>query len=176
MNIDNFDKAQLEARAEILNPLNPYLAELHDKVQQEFIEYLDNIIARPNIRTDKWQIGYMQNNIFLSKLIPKECVVVDVGCGFGFQQILFKDHQKYIGIQQFLDWNMGGEGIELKTFIPNAFFEQGWFRDKISIFKKYKGSQEVFGIANISLLSHIGKSNEVDLKLFNEYFIRKFVV
>lgn len=43
-------------------------------------------------------LGFLYQYESLSKLIPKDWTIVDLGCSSGFQAEYFKTHKKYIGI------------------------------------------------------------------------------
>jgi len=134
--------------------------------------YLAGILNNPNVRTDGWQIGYFKDNIDIAKLIPKDKIVVDIGCGFGFQHILYENHKQWIGVQAFREGGniKAGEKINLKIFTSNAKIIQGDFKDvwqQIGITEENKDNY--FGIAHHSLW-HDNERNKEDIKIFNKLF------
>lgn len=47
-------------------------------------------------------LGYVDAYFYMSKITPIDRVIYDIGCGWGFQSFFFKDHKKYIGIDEFV--------------------------------------------------------------------------
>ena len=43
-------------------------------------------------------IGFMEYYDAISKIIPYNYTIIDIGCAYAFQSYLFKDHKQYIGI------------------------------------------------------------------------------
>lgn len=165
-------------RNKILKPLEPYLKELSKK--DEFVKYVDYIISK-DVNLVGAHVGYIEDNILLSKLIPKSMIVVDVGCGFGFQHILYKNHRKYIGIQKFIEGNVNEDNIELNGFTKNSWFFQGWFRDVVEdeglkAFIAENKKDLLFGVAHISLYSAGENINAKDIEIFNSLFKRKWIL
>lgn len=163
----NNEKIIKENEELILTPLRPYIEQLDDP--QAFLNYFYEIVRDERLNTFGLQIGYGEENVEIAKLIPKDKIVVDVGCGFGFQHILYKDHAGYIGIQQFRENNIKGNyNVRLEVFADNAKIIQGDFKNigkQLVIGDKDK----YFGIANHSLF-HDTKRNEEDIELFKELF------
>ena len=71
--------------------------------EKEFEDYAQEIIAEKGVKTEDGYTCYVDENIKIARLIPKDKMVVDVGCSFGLQHILYQDHKGYIGIQKFKD-------------------------------------------------------------------------
>ena len=100
----------------------------------------------------------MEDYYHYSFLIPCEYTVVDVGCSTGLQQVFFKDHAGYIGID---------DNAPTKSFYPNVRFIKGVF-PKCEHFYDDK----YFGIANMSVLYN---GNNGEYKSFDAMFKRKFI-
>jgi hypothetical protein len=43
-------------------------------------------------------LGFMTTYFYLSKIIPKERIIVDLGCAYAFQAYYFRKHAGYIGV------------------------------------------------------------------------------
>lgn len=142
----------------IENEFETFINKLENK--QEFIDYVNSCIN--NSRSDiGWDfLGFIDDYINLSKIITKEHIIVDVGCAWGLQHIIFKDYAGYIGID---------ESLKCKPFTNNAKFIKGKFRDVIN---KIDFNDKMFGIANMSLL--YSNDSQEDLELFNK-FRKKFI-
>lgn len=144
-----------------------YYKDYSGELPTGFEEWFYRIIHNEKLNTYEKQLGYFKENVEIAKMIPKDKIVIDVGCGFGFQHILYKDHKGWIGIQKFRENNINGE-IELKVFTDNARIIQDEFKNIGR--ELVKGDKDkYFGIANHSLWHDAGRNNE-DIKLFKELF------
>lgn len=149
--------------AEVLKNVYKYIDKLKNK--KAFINYIDKCIemAQGDIG---WEfLGFMEDYMHLVELIPEKFIVVDVGCAYGFQHIMFKNHKGYIGI------DAGGINCNPKAFTKNAKFIKGKFRDVVSQ-GKIIITDQMFGVDNMSLL--YSSDNRLDIYLFNKFFKRKF--
>lgn len=50
------------------------------------------------IDIDTGFVGFIDVYFFLSKIIPQNRVVFDVGCAYSFQSYYFRDHYLYVGV------------------------------------------------------------------------------
>jgi hypothetical protein len=139
---------------------------------EKLFTYLDYIYKLENVLTTYGYVCYFKDYIEIANLIPKDKIVVDVGCGFGVQQVLFRDHKGYIGIQKFKEGRNCDPGalVDLKSLTDNATLMQGllcdiW--DKIGITEENKN--QYFGIANHSLW-HDPSDNAKDIEIFKSLF------
>lgn len=156
-------KQTIRTDEDTLRDFHGYAKALKDK--NAFKKYVDDCIKRAKGDIGWEFLGFMDDYMNLAKIISKDLVVVDVGCAYGFQHIVFKNHKGYIGID-------GCEFTRMpKTFTKNARFIKGKFRDVIWD-KKLKITDNMFGIDNMSLL--YSPDNELDVALFNILFKRKF--
>lgn len=66
----------------------------HPELSVQFKEIIeqDKFMFEPNF------LGFMAAYKFLSGLIPKNMIIYDFGCAYGFQAYYFRDHRLYIGI------------------------------------------------------------------------------
>jgi len=154
--------------------LSPYVGEKRD----EFDEYVNEIIGMGGVQKEDGYTCYVKDNIKIAKLVPKDKIVVDVGCSFGLQQVLYQDHKKYIGIQEF----KGGLNCEAefqlrfspKIFTKNAKIIKGMFKD---VYKELgitdNNKDQYFGIANHSLW-HDEKANKEDIEIFKRSFPQNY--
>ena len=144
----------------------------------KLFEYLDYIYRLTDANVRYGAVCYFKDYTELALKIPKDKIVVDVGCSFGVQQILFKDHKKYIGIQKFR------EGINTNIgFIPqfqiitdNAEIWEGEFREvwkRLGITEENKN--DYFGIANHSLF-HDSVANKEDIEIFKKLFSNYYAI
>ena len=46
-------------------------------------------------------MGFVDIYFYLSKTIPKDWTIIDIGCGYNAQSFLFKDHKKVIAINPY---------------------------------------------------------------------------
>ena len=90
------------------------------------VELYESMVSIPTYKTIRDLITF-----------PEETIVVDCGCGNGFQQIIFKDCYKYIGIDLFNHYS---------KICSNAQFIQG---DVCEILPnlEFKENKTVFGIS-----------------------------
>ena len=129
--------------------------------RQEFIDYVDECIKKSKGDIGWEFLGFMDDYMNLAKIISKDSIVVDVGCAYGFQHIIFEDFKEYIGIDI---------SCTPKAFTKNARFIKGKFVDVIRE-ERLKITDKMFGIDNMALLYG---NNEQDIHLFNELFKKKF--
>ena len=67
---------------------------------------------------------------YISRMIPKEWTVIDVGASYGAQSYLFKDHAKYIAVEPFEssdDWhfeNFKADGTERYEMTAGEFISK----------------------------------------------------
>ncbi|HDY66396.1 MAG TPA: hypothetical protein ENH85_01245 [Candidatus Scalindua sp.] len=144
--------------------------------KKEFDNYILEIIKGTGVKAEDGYACYVKDNIKISKLIPKNKIVVDVGCSFGLQHILYKNHKKYIGIQKFKDGLNCDSGYKpkFKIFTKNAQIIEGFFKD---VYKQLRITEEnkddFFGIANHSLW-HDEKENNEDIETFKRSFPKNY--
>jgi hypothetical protein len=165
------DERDIKLAFEQLKYYEDYLGGL----PEGFKEWFNEIVHNQNLNTRELQLGYFENNVEIAKLVPKDKIVIDVGCGFGFQHLLYKDHAGWIGIQKFRENNIEKDyNIELKVFTDNAKIIQDEFKDigeKLVIGDKDK----YFGIANHSLWHDLERNKE-DIELFQRLFPHNYYV
>jgi hypothetical protein len=106
---------------------------------------LKRVLEQPHADIDLEFIGFMDQYVALSYLIPKHFTVVDLGCGYNPQSYLFTGHKRYIAV----DAPMPSEWGQLRRFCaPNCEL----FEMTISEFiDKHIGSldlDETFAICN----------------------------
>lgn len=132
---------------------------------KKHIQYLIDHDGEFCIGLDFNNLGFMQDYYHLSKIIPYDSVIVDVGCSIGLQHVLFKDYKKYIGIDI--------HNTHQKAFTPNAEFIINEFTQALEMLDQYD-PKELFGIANMSLAYWPGKDNEI-LNAFKAKFGKMFI-
>mgnify|MGYP001597436061 CR=1 FL=1 len=139
---------------------------------KKLFEYLDYIYHLDGVQTGYGYVCYYKDYIGIADLIPKDKIVVDVGCSFGIQQLLFKDHKRYIGIQKFRE----GENCQIgfkpnfMTLIDNAVMIDGVFKE---VYQQLEITDEnrdqFFGIANCSIYND-RETNKEDILIFERLF------
>lgn len=152
--------------------LFPYAKEF----ENEFRKYVNEIQEEKKVKTENGYACYVKDNIEIAKLIPKDKIVVDVGCSFGLQQVLFQNHKGYVGIQKFRNGvNADKDFIPtFKIFTKNAKIIEGNFRDvyqQIGITEKNKDN--FWGVANKSLWNDL-ETNKKDIGLFKGLFPQNY--
>ncbi len=60
---------------------------------EKLFEYLDYIYTQTGVKKDYGYICYYKDYIPIAQMIPKDKIVIDVGCGFALQKLLFKDQK-----------------------------------------------------------------------------------
>jgi len=60
-------------------------------------------------------MGFVNIYFYLSKTIPKDWTIIDIGCGYNAQSFLFKDHPKVIAINPF-----NSDGVDTMFLSPNC--------------------------------------------------------
>ena len=139
---------------------------------EELFEYLDYIYKNPNVKLSYGYVCYFKDYIEIAKQIPKDKIVVDVGCSFGLQHLLFQNHKGYIGIQKFREGINSDKEYEpiLRVFTPNARIIYGDFKDvwqQTGIAEENKNNY--YGVANHSLF-HDLTTNKEDIEIFKRSF------
>ena len=144
---------------------------------EDLFLYLDEIYSNEKVKLNYGQVCYFKDYVKLAKEIPKDKIVVDVGCSFGLQHLLFQKHKRYIGIQKFR------EGINCeKDFKPNfeVFTENAEIIEKefedvetIELGWNVENKNQFFGIANHSLWNDIEK-NKKAIELFKRLFPQNY--
>lgn len=81
-------------------------------------------------------IGFIEYYEALSKIIPKNFIIVDIGCGYAFQSYLFKEHKQYIGVcpesnVKILPNNGSFYKIDSNNFINNKLKDLNLDIDKV---------------------------------------------
>lgn len=147
--------------------------------QKEVKEYTDWIASQKDVELGSGYLCYWKINEEIAKTIPKDKIVIDVGCSFGFQHLLFKDHRMYVGIQKFRDGNNCRNNFKpiYRTFTDNAIILDANFCDfAVMLWPFIKDRQdEFFGIANSSLWND-EKRNDSDIAWFKEMFPKNYWV
>lgn len=146
----------------------PYIGGIED----EYNQYVKEIGQMNGVMKEGGYTCYYEDNIKIANLIPKDKIVVDVGCSFGLQQVLYREHKGYIGIQEF----KGGINCDcgfrenLKALFPTAKIIQGMFKDvwqQTGITEENK--DEYFGVSNHSLWND-PVANAEDINIFKKLF------
>ena len=90
--------------------------------EKEANEYFDWIFSNDNVELSGGYLCYWEENKKIVQEVPKDKIVIDVGCSFGLQHILYKDHKMYVGIQKFVDGHNCWENFKPKfrTFTNNS--------------------------------------------------------
>jgi len=143
-----------------------------ENFKEEFNKYLEEIAGLSGVKREDGYTCYVQDNVSIAEHIPKDKIVVDVGCSFGLQHVLYKDHKGYIGIQAFRKGLNCHDTFKptFKVFTDNAKIIEGDFKDvweQTGITDENK--DQYFGIANHSLW-HDPSANEEDIELFKKLF------
>jgi hypothetical protein len=61
-------------------------------------DQIDEIINQNNCDIDPSFLGFLDTYYYLSKIIPKHRIVIDLGCSYGIQAAFFEKHLAYIGV------------------------------------------------------------------------------
>jgi hypothetical protein len=130
---------------------------------EEFKKYIDSMVLGNYKYPVEWEfLGFIEDYYHLSRIIPLDTVVVDVGCANGFQHTFFRNHVRYIGIEE--DQNNATMG-----FTKNSEFWKMKFLNSERAIEQLKIEyKKVFGIDNMSLHYSIG--NAEDIALFDRIF------
>lgn len=106
-------------------------------------------------------MGFTNIYYHLSKIIPKNRIVVDLGCAYAPQAVYFRKHKKYIGVDLLECPQVRTENSEyLHMSIIN------WIETELPKYKK----EEIFAIC--SFVPPWGNDNQ---KLVREHFLDVFV-
>jgi hypothetical protein len=146
--------------------------------ETEVKEYTDWIDSLDNVEKNGGYLCYWEDNEKIADTIPKDKIVIDVGCSFGLRHILYKDHKMYIGVQKFVDGHncRGGFKPKFRTFTNNSIILDGNFSDIAPILEPFiKGREdEFFGIAYSSLWNDKTR-NEEDIEWFRRLFPKNYI-
>lgn len=76
--------------------ISRYLCDIIPKYQMD-------LVFRGNASMEIYPdfMGFVNIYFYLSKTIPKDWAIIDIGCGYNAQSFLFKDHKKVIAINPF---------------------------------------------------------------------------
>ena len=140
--------------------------------KRKFQAYVKQIEGLKNVKTDGGYTCYWAENEGIALKIPRDKIVVDVGCSFGLQHILYKNHREWIGIQKFKEGLNCDNGFrpEYKIFTKNAKIIDGYAKDILPTLGITKENQDqYFGLASHSLW-HDEKANKKDIEIFKRSF------
>lgn len=129
-------KRQLEIENIIVNACN----EEEYNRYQNYITYLQEHLEENSLVDVAEALMSIPTYYHISKLItfPEKTIVVDVGCGQGIQQVVFKDCYKYIGIDCC--------NHDMARIIDNAEFIFGDMNEVLPKIKEEQG-YELFGVS-----------------------------
>jgi hypothetical protein len=114
--------------------ISRYLCDIIPKYQMD-------LVFRGNASMEIYPefMGFVDIYFYLSKTIPKDWTIIDIGCGYNAQSFLFKDHKKVIAINPFnsdeIDAMFVSPNCEIfkvsgKEFIENELPKLGLNLDK----------------------------------------------
>jgi len=116
---------------------------------------------------DESFLGFDDTYLHLSKVIPTSWVVVDLGCGYGFQSWYFRNHRKYIMVNP-------NNREEYDVFAPEEWCEYYNMTTK-DFLESWKGpfaeTSQKFGICNYVPPWHGHNSGELVRKYFDNCFV-----
>jgi hypothetical protein len=147
--------------------------------EKEVKEYTDWIASQKDVELNGGYLCYWDTNEEIARTIPKDKIVIDVGCSFGLQHLLFKDHKMYIGIQRFREGTNCRNNFKprYRTFTDNAIILEAEFKDFAPMLWQFMSGREdeFFGISNSSLWND-EKRNEDDIRWFKQMFPKNYWV
>jgi hypothetical protein len=136
--VEKRNKGWLGNRKPIIKRVNPEM--ILNPVCTDYMHYVRSLIpdkemervmmsdASAEICTDNLMCGGA-TYYYLSRMIPKDWTVVDVGASYGAQSYLFQDHAKYIAVEPFEssdDWhfeNFKADGTERYEMTAGNFIK-----------------------------------------------------
>lgn len=71
---------------------------LNNCIKEYGEEAVDAIFKQDMCDIDGSFLGFVHTYHYLSKIIPVDRIVIDIGCAYGFQAYYFRHHRKYIGV------------------------------------------------------------------------------
>lgn len=133
---------------DINNNLVCELAEKYPKMFKQVMEQDDCDI-------DGFFLGFVDIYYFLSKIIPRDWIIVDFGCAYAPQAYYFRKHKKYIGVNP----------TEIKKF---SFKNTEYFIGTIKDYLNTKPEQN----KRFAICSYV-TSNQTDLvrKYYQDLFV-----
>jgi len=137
---------------------------------KEFKEHIDWLIENDmkfKLGIDLSFVGFIEDYYYLSRIIPTEYFIIDVGCCTGVQHILFKNFKGYIGITE----HPSGQ----KSFTNNAKFIEKVFSEAAKDIQDLCLNERTFGIANMSILYAPKDKVDRELKCFKNMFDRMYI-
>ncbi len=145
---------------------------------EDFNRYVQEIGKLENVKTQGGYTCYWAENEGISLKVPRDKIVVDVGCSFGLQHVLYQKHKGWIGIQKFKEGVNCDDGFKpnFKIFTNNARIIEGYFRDvwqQIGINEQNKN--DYFGISYSSLWNDPSE-NKLDIEIFKRLFPKNYYV
>jgi hypothetical protein len=146
-------------------------------ISDKYEKYLEYIFGNKNVSLDNGYVCYEEENEKIAEIIPKDKIVIDVGCSFGLQHLLYKDHKFYVGIQKFVDGHNAWDGFKpmFRTFTDNSIILEGWFRDFAPMLEPFIRGREdqFFGIAYSSIWN-APQANDDDIRWFKRLFPKNY--
>lgn len=68
-------------------------------IKNGYEEDVKQVLSQKHCDIDETFLGFTDIYKNLSKIIPKDKIVIDFGPAYGFQSYYFKDHKEYIGVE-----------------------------------------------------------------------------
>jgi len=121
-----------------------------------FGKQIDGIIDRNSGDIDRSFLGFLDIYEALATIIPKDRVIYDFGCGYGFQSYFFRKHKKFVMVSL-------GEKKDV-FMMPNSVF----YPCEINLWLKSYGIES----KNFAICSYVPLSSYQQIKnRFNDLFI-----
>ena len=119
---------------------------------------VENIMADNSCDCEPDFLGFLGQYYHLSKIIPYDRVIYDLGCCYGIQSWFFRKHEKYIGVDIH-------EGLQFQ--LPNTVYHQSQIKDFLI---KHVIKKPHFAICNY--VPPWGDNNkELTKKYFEDVFV-----
>ena len=131
---------------------------LHKSLQQDYPIQFGQVKKSVSTYNPEF-LGHVDAYYYLSRLIPLDTTIYDMGCCWGFQSYFFKDHKKYIGV----DANQDGDK-QIK--LPNNEYHNCTIKEFL---KKNEIDQRHFAICNYVVLLRfrvVGKQHNMRQTIF----------
>ncbi|MDD5589069.1 MAG: hypothetical protein PHP92_03395 [Candidatus Nanoarchaeia archaeon] len=127
------------------------------KLKNKYPKMFKEVLEQKYCDIDGTFLGFMDTYYYLSKIVPKDWIIIDFGCAYNAQSYYFRKHKKFIG-------------IDLKHEIKKRFYFKNTkiFEGKISDYLKLNPPTE----KNFAICNNVPSK---EIELVRKYYPNCFV-
>ena len=106
------------------------------KLAEKYPKMFKEVLEQGSCDIDGTFLGFVYTYYLLSKIIPKDWIIVDFGCAYNPQSYYFREHRAFIGVDK---------GIRKRFHFKNTDLFDGTIKDYL---KTNPPKEKVFAICN----------------------------